>query len=74
MGYGTVNVGYKPRTIDCGVWDTDPVAEHNTSQTTHAAMVVDGNVTTQEDDSDTLEDHIANPYAHQNLIIDGNVG
>lgn len=60
--------------IDCGVWDTDPVAAHNATAETHANMLVDGNATAVVDTSATLEEHIANPNAHQNLVIDGNAG
>ena len=60
--------------IDCGVWDTDPVAEHNAAATAHVNLMVDGNNTAAADDSATLEEHMGNPMAHQNLIIDGNAG
>lgn len=58
--------------IDCGVWDTDPVASHNATADTHRAMLVDGNNVEPVDSSRSLEEHIANPQAHQNLKIDGN--
>lgn len=74
MGYGTVNIGYQSKKIDCGVWDTDPIAEHNATAQTHTLMEVDGNATAVSDSSETLEEHIANPKAHQNLSIDGNAG
>ncbi len=60
--------------IDCGVWDIDPVAEHNGTPTAHANLVVDGNNTAAVDTSTTLAEHMANPLAHQNLVIDGNAG
>lgn len=60
--------------IDCGVWDTDPVAEHNATALAHTNLLVDGNNTAAVDDSTTLEEHMANPMAHQNLVIDGNAG
>lgn len=57
--------------IDCGIWDEDPVAQHNAAMRTHEIMRVDGNAAENTDTSATLEEHIANPDAHQNLIIDG---
>ena len=60
--------------IDCGVWDADPVAEHNATATAHASLTVDGNNVEAADTSATLEEHMANPLAHQNLVIDGNAG
>ena len=60
--------------IDCGVWDTDPVAAHNNTATAHANLLVDGNSTNTADMSETLEEHVKNPLAHQNLVIDGNAG
>ena len=60
--------------IDCGVWDIDPVAEHNATAAAHANLVVDGNNMAAVDTSATLAEHIANPMAHQNLVIDGNAG
>ena len=60
--------------IDCGVWDTDPVAEHNATAMSHANLLVDGNNTAAVDASSSLEEHMANPMAHQNLVIDGNAG
>ena len=60
--------------IDCGVWDTDPVAEHNAAALTHINLLVDGNNIAAADQSETLEEHMANPMAHQNLVIDGNAG
>lgn len=58
--------------IDCGIWDSDPIAEHNTAATAHQNLTVDGNNTAAVDSSQTLEEHMANPNAHQNLIVDGN--
>lgn len=58
--------------IDCGIWDTIPVAQHNATAVTHQVMMADGNNTSVMDSSTTLEEHIANPAAHQNLVIDGN--
>ena len=60
--------------IDCGVWDTDPVEEHNATATAHANLLVDGNNVEAVDTSESLEEHMANPLAHQNLVIDGNAG
>ena len=60
--------------IDCGIWDTSPVAQHNVTKSTHINMRVDGTSTQPADDSTELEEHIANPNAHQNLVIDGNAG
>lgn len=60
--------------IDCGVWDTNPVAEHNETPAAHANLLVDGNNTAAVDASETLEEHMANPNAHQNLVVDGNAG
>ncbi len=60
--------------IDCGVWDADPVAEHNATATAHANLLVDGNNVEAVDTSESLEEHMANPLAHQNLVIDGNAG
>lgn len=60
--------------IDCGVWDTDPVEEHNATATAHANLLVDGNNVEAVDISESLEEHMANPLAHQNLVIDGNAG
>lgn len=60
--------------IDCGVWDTDLVAEHNATATAHANLLVDGNNVEAVDTSESLEEHMANPLAHQNLVIDGNAG
>ena len=74
MGVLSVNLGYPVKDIDCGVWDTDPVEEHNETATAHANLLVDGNNTAAVDDSTTLEEHMANPLAHQNMIIDGNAG
>lgn len=58
--------------IDCGVWDTSAVAQHNITPTTHTALLVDGNNTASVDSSTELDEHIVNPLAHQNLSIDGN--
>lgn len=58
--------------IDCGIWDTDPIAAHNVTVNTHSVMLVDGNRNEVDDDSQDLATHIANPLAHQNLNIDGN--
>lgn len=75
MGWGIVNVGQATdKAIDCGIWDTDPVDEHNATPLTHANLLVDGNNLEVVDTSTTLEEHIANPQAHQNLVIDGNAG
>ena len=60
--------------IDCGVWDTTPVAEHNAAAEAHQNLLVDGNNTTAVKESATLNEHMANPMAHQNLVIDGNAG
>ena len=60
--------------IDCGVWDTDPVEEHNATATAHANLLVDGNNVEAVDTSESQEEHMANPLAHQNLVIDGNAG
>ena len=60
--------------IDCGEWDTEPVAEHDSTPTTHQNLMVDGNTTAAADHSETLEEHMENPMAHQNLMIDGNAG
>lgn len=60
--------------IDCGEWDTEPVAEHDSTPTTHQNLMVDGNNTAAADHSETLEEHMENPMAHQNLMIDGNAG
>lgn len=60
--------------IDCGVWDTNPVAEHNGTPVAHQNLLVDGNRTSESDTSETLEEHMANPNAHQNLTVDGNAG
>lgn len=58
--------------IDCGIWDSDPIAEHNAAAAAHQNLTVDGNNTAAVDSSQTLEEHMANPNAHQNLIVDGN--
>lgn len=58
--------------IDCGVWDSDPIQEHDNSRITHQNLSVDGNNSVPVDTSSTLEEHISNPNAHQNLFIDGN--
>ena len=68
------DTGKLAQDIDCGVWDTDPVVEHNATPYTHTVMSVDGNNVEVVDESTTLEEHIANPNAHQNLVIDGNAG
>lgn len=60
--------------IDCGVWDTNPVAEHNETLAAHVNLLVDGNNTAAVDTSESLEEHMANQNAHQNLKIDGNAG
>lgn len=60
--------------IDCGVWDTTPVAEHNAAAEAHQNLLVDGNNTTAVKESAMLNEHMANPMAHQNLVIDGNAG
>ena len=60
--------------IDCGEWDTEPVAEHDSTPTAHQNLMVDGNNTAAADHSETLEEHMENPTAHQNLMIDGNAG
>lgn len=58
--------------IDCGIWDSDPIAAHNAAAAAHQNLTVDGNNTAAVDNSQTLEEHMANPNAHQNLIVDGN--
>lgn len=58
--------------IDCGIWDSDPIAAHNANESAHINMAIDGNTTEIADNSMTLEEHIVNPVAHQNLIVDGN--
>ena len=58
--------------IDCGIWDTNVVAEHNATEMTHVNLLVNGNATMPADDSTDLDEHIINPLAHQNLSIDGN--
>lgn len=58
--------------IDCGVWDTTPVTEHNAAAKAHQNLFVDGNNAAVVDDSQELEEHLVNPNAHQNLIVDGN--
>lgn len=58
--------------IDCGIWDSDPIAQHNASSTAHRNITVDGNNTVGVDGSETLEAHMINPIAHQNIILDGN--
>ena len=60
--------------IDCGEWDTEPVAEHDSTPAAHQNLMVDGNNTAAADHSETLEEHMENPTAHQNLMIDGNAG
>lgn len=58
--------------IDCGIWDDDPVAEHNVDPAAHYTVVVDGNNNAVMDNSQSLEEHLTAPLAHQNLILDGN--
>lgn len=58
--------------IDCGIWDNDPIAQHNASAMAHQNMVIDGNNTAGADGSETLEAHMINSLAHQNMVIDGN--
>ena len=58
--------------IDCGIWDSDPIAAHNANESAHINMAIDGNTTEIADNSMTLEEHIVNTVAHQNLIVDGN--
>lgn len=70
-GYGKLSQSEIPN-IDCGVWDTSPIAQHNATAATHQNMLVDGNNTLAADSSQSLEEHIVNPTAHQNLWIDGN--
>lgn len=74
-GVATLNgEGKLVQDIDCGVWDTNPVAEHNAAPIAHTNLLVDGNNAAAVDASESLEEHMANPLAHQNLVIDGNAG
>lgn len=60
--------------IDGGLWDENPVEQHNAAPAAHANLLIDGNSGEGADTSSTLQEHMVNPRAHQNLAIDGNAG
>lgn len=49
------------------------VASHNVDPYAHSNMLLNGNASTNVDDTQTLEQHQVNVQAHQNLGVDGNL-